>query len=67
MNEIMVLYKGRMVPESSFRTFIYGINGEKMLVESYDEYQKHISSGLYSSTKEKITEKKSKRYEKRGE
>jgi hypothetical protein len=47
-----VLYNGRSVPKDGFRVFIYGINNTEKLVNSWDEYQKEISSGLWFSTKE---------------
>lgn len=43
----MVKYLGRIVPKEGFRVFIYNINKEQKLVESWEEYLKEISSGLW--------------------
>lgn len=48
-----VLYLGRWVSQSHFRTFIYNESGQR-LVNSYDEYMKAIESGLWFSEKEDI-------------
>lgn len=48
-----VLYLGRVVPIKGFRTFIYGHNNTKKLVNSWEEYQEHIASGVWFSTKDK--------------
>ena len=45
-----VMYCGRLVPTEGFRTFIYGIDGAKKLVESWDEYLNCISLGIWFST-----------------
>lgn len=43
-----VLYQGRWVPRKYFRAFVYNSMGQK-LCESYDEFQKDISSGIWWS------------------
>lgn len=43
-----VVYEGRNVPKDGFRAFIYSINGKK-LVNSWDEYLEHMSSGIWVS------------------
>lgn len=49
-----VNYLGNMVPLKGFRTFVYNINGEKYLAESWEQYEEMISSGEYFSTIDKI-------------
>lgn len=44
------MYLGRPVAKEGFRTFIYGPNGTKKLVNSWDEYESHMESGLWFST-----------------
>jgi hypothetical protein len=44
-----VLYDGRIVPKQGFRVFIYGFDGQTKLVESWEEYQENISSGVWFS------------------
>lgn len=46
------IYLGRMVEKSNFRVFIYGANGEKKLVESWDEFESMMQSGLWFASLE---------------
>ncbi len=48
-----VLYCGRIVPIEGFRTFVYGHNGTKKLVNSWTEFQEHIGSGVWFPTQNK--------------
>lgn len=48
-----VLYLGRWVPRDSFRVFVYNTSGQK-LCNSYDEYQKLISSGTWWAEKQDV-------------
>lgn len=48
----LVNYMGNMVDKNSFRVFVYGVNGEKRLAESWEEYQDLICSGIWFTTKE---------------
>lgn len=47
-----VSYCGRKVPKENFRAFVYSLNDEQMLVNSWDEYEKAISSGIWFPTKD---------------
>lgn len=47
----MVLYNGMKVPRESFRAFIYDINNEPKLVNSWDEYVEHMASGIWYTNK----------------
>lgn len=51
------IYLGRIVDKKNFRVFIYGVNGEKKLVESWDEFEAAMQSGIWFSSKE-LTELK---------
>jgi len=42
-----VVYNGQRISRKYFRTFIYGINGEKKLVCSWSEYKNHMSLGTW--------------------
>jgi len=46
------IYLGRIVEKSNFRAFIYGANGEKKLVNSWDEFEVSMESGLWFATPE---------------
>jgi len=48
----MVEYMGRMVPIAGFRAFVYGMDGKKKLVDSWKEFEAHVSTGLWFPTKE---------------
>lgn len=47
-----VMYDGRVVPKQGFRVFIYGFDNQTKLVESWEEYQEHISSGTWFAYKD---------------
>lgn len=47
-----VIYKGRIIDKKIFRAFIYGANGEKKLVESWDQFQSHMQSGIWFASVE---------------
>jgi hypothetical protein len=48
------IYLGKIVDKKHFRTFIYGTNGERKLVNSWDEYQVAMQSGLWFATVEDV-------------
>jgi len=52
MEGIPALYLGKIVSKQNFRAFIYGPNESKKLVNSWDEYEAHMSSGLWFATKD---------------
>lgn len=54
----MVMYLGRVVAKEGFRVFIYGAEQLAKLVESWAEYESHISSGVWFSTKEEADKPK---------
>jgi hypothetical protein len=45
------LYLGKVVSKNNFRVFIYAANGNQKLVESWDEYQNHMQTGLWFAKK----------------
>lgn len=49
-----VTYLGRTICGDNFRTWMYGKNDEKKLVNSWKEYQEHINSGEWYSSKEDL-------------
>lgn len=65
MKSVKVKYLDRMVDKDNFRTFVYGLNGQKKLVKSWNEFQSCISSGLWIDSFEENIEKKPKVRQKR--
>ena len=57
----MVIYNGRAVPKHNFRAFVFNTIGEKKLMDSYAEYEEHITSGVWYPTKELAETLKKKR------
>jgi len=47
MEGIFKIYQGRAVPEDNFRAYVYAANGDKKLVNSWREFEKHIQTGLW--------------------
>lgn len=52
------VYLGRIVEKKHFRAVVYGPNGEKKLVKSWDEFEKAMESGLWFATVEHAEESK---------
>jgi hypothetical protein len=52
MEGIPALYLGRLVSKDNFRTFIYAPSGAKKLVESWEEYERHMGTGLWFASRE---------------
>jgi hypothetical protein len=53
-----VIYLGRTIPKAGFRAFIYSFDNAQKLVESWDEYEKNIATGIWFSTKAAVPAKK---------
>lgn len=73
MEGIPAIYLGRPISKKNFRVFIYSPDGQEMLVNSWNEYEKHMASGLWFATKQEaenasvlavIAESKAKRLKK---
>ncbi len=47
MEAAKALYLGRNIEKRNFRTYVYGANGEKRLVESWEEFEASIQSGVW--------------------
>jgi hypothetical protein len=52
MEGMPAIYNGKIVSKNHFRTFIYSPEGSQKLVESWDEYEKCMESGLWLSSQE---------------
>jgi hypothetical protein len=52
------VYLGRIVKKENFRAFIYGTNAQKKLIESWDEFEAHMESGVWFATLEQANEVK---------
>lgn len=63
----MVMYNGRAVPRNGFRAFVFDINLNKRLVNSYDEYEDLVSSGIWFSNKEIAEKIKAQKKKKKGD
>lgn len=58
MEGTTAIYLGRIVNKENFRTFIYDSSNNKKLVNSWNEFESHMGSGLWFSepVPEKIPE-----------
>jgi hypothetical protein len=45
------LYKGKLVRKAGFRTFIYAPDGSQKLVNSWEEFEAHMQTGLWFAEK----------------
>ena len=51
MKGVPALYQGRLVSKENFRTFIYAADCSQKLVESWDEYEQHMETGVWFATR----------------
>lgn len=56
MDGTQAIYLGRPVNKNYFRAFVYAANGNKKLVESWDNFEKEMASGLWFATIEEALE-----------
>ncbi len=49
------IYLGRIVDKTHFRAFIYGENDARRLVESWEEFEANMQSGVWFATIEEAT------------
>ena len=54
MKDAPAIYLGRIVSKENFRVFIYGQGGVQKLVESWDEYEEHMASGVWFAELDKV-------------
>ncbi len=47
-----VVYNGQRILKHQFRAFIYGHEGQKKLVNSWDEFEAHLSTSLWFKSHE---------------
>lgn len=52
MKGISSIYLGRHVSKENFRTWVYGPSESKKLVNSWDEFERDMASGLWFATAE---------------
>jgi ribosomal 30S subunit maturation factor RimM len=54
-----VYYNGQYINKAHFRVHVYGLNGESKLVNSFDEFERDITSGQWFESKESMEAVKS--------
>jgi hypothetical protein len=54
MKGVTAIYLGKIVDKKYFRTFVYNSNGEHKLVESWDEFESSMQSGIWFATPEDV-------------
>lgn len=47
-----VVYEGRKVPRANFRAFVYGSDNKQKLVNSYEEFESAMATGIWFATKD---------------
>jgi len=56
MQGMQAIYLGRSIAKEGFRAFVYGPNGKKKLVNSWDEFEASMASGLWFDSVEHVIE-----------
>ena len=54
-------YQGRMVAKDNFRAYIYGSDGSSKLVNSWQEFEDCISTGIWFDSIDNVREKEIKK------
>jgi hypothetical protein len=54
-----VVYENRKVPRDNFRVFVYGNDNKRKLVNSYDEFETAMATGVWFATKDECKAVKS--------
>lgn len=49
-----VVYEGRKVPKDNFRAFVYGTDNKRKLVESYEQFEEAMASGIWFATNDEV-------------
>lgn len=47
------MYLGRVVDKAHFRVFIYDAEGKQKLIESWDDFESHMQSGIWFAERQK--------------
>jgi len=63
--EETVFYNGQHVPKNHFRTYIFNVNGEKKLVESWKDYEFHIDTGVWFKSIDELPKTEKRKYTKK--
>jgi hypothetical protein len=50
MSASPAMYLGKVIDKKNFRAFIYGANGERRLVNSWQEFEANMQSGVWFAT-----------------
>lgn len=52
-----VVYNGQIINKKHFRVYVYGVEGQKKLVNNYTEYEMALATGLWFDSMEAIPAK----------
>lgn len=52
MKGLTAIYQGKVVQKAHFRAYVYSPDGSQHLVESWDEFEKKMESGIWFATKQ---------------
>lgn len=62
-----VIYDNRVIPKAGFRAFIYGANGETKLVNSWEEFEAYVQTGVWFPNMEALNAATDKKPKKKGD
>jgi hypothetical protein len=54
MDGVPAVYLGRIVSKENFRVFIFSASGTQRLVESWDDYEQAMASGIWYAIRDEI-------------
>lgn len=53
----MVKYDNRIVPKQGFRAFVYNVDGQRRMANSWNEFESYVQTGIWFSSKQAALEK----------
>lgn len=54
MQGTQVLYLGRSIAKEGFRAFVYGVNDQRKLVNSWHEFEAAMASGVWFACQDDV-------------
>ena len=54
MKGLTAIYLGKIVDKKHFRTFIYSADGSSKVVNSWEEYEQHMETGIWFSSLDEV-------------
>lgn len=54
VHDDLITYLGRQVSKEGFRAFVYGLENRRRLVNSWEDFEAHLASGIWFASVDDI-------------